>query len=111
MNDITRNVRTRFAREVRFDVKTTPFRAEQTTELEKLKNCLLQRLLEEAQDSDQNVLFRRAANDAAALAWVTAFPLLLFPELLAEKVRAALLQRERQARVRRRSRNLLLEAA
>lgn len=111
MNDITRNVRTRFAREVRFDVKTTPFRAEQTTELEKLKNRLLQRLLEEAQDSDQNALFRRAANDAAALAWVTAFPLLLFPELLAEKVRAALLQRERQARVRRRSRNLLLEAA
>ena len=111
MNDITKRVRTRFARDVRFDVKTTPFRVEQTTELEKLKNRLLKQLLDEARDSDQNVLLRRAANDAAALVWVTCYPVLLFPELLAEKVRAALLQRERQTQVRRRSQNLLLEAA
>ena len=90
MNEITKKVRTRFARDVRFDVKTTPFRAEQTTELEKLKNRLLKQLLDEAPDADQNVLLRRAANDAAALVWVTGCPLLLFPALLEEKVRAAL---------------------
>ena len=54
---------------------------------------------------------RRAANDAAALAWVTAYPLLVFPALLEEKVRAALRQYGRQAGIRRRSANLLLQAA
>ena len=111
MNDTTRKVRTRFAPPVRFDVQTTPFRATQTTELERLKDRLLKNLLDDTTDADQNVLLRRAANDAAALAWVTNFPLLLFPELLAEKVRAALVQRERQTQVRQRSRNLLQEAA
>jgi hypothetical protein len=111
MNDTNKRVRTRFAPPVRFDVKTTPFRATQTTELERLKDRLLRTLLDEVADADQNVLLRRAANDAAALAWATCYPVLLFPELLAEKVRAALDQRERQTQVRRRSRNLLLEAA
>jgi hypothetical protein len=111
MKETNRQLRTRFGPEVRFDVKTTPFRAEQTTELERLKNRLLQQLLAEATNPEENTLLRRAANDAAALAWVTQYPLLLFPTLLDEKVRAALVQRERQTRVRQRSQNLLLEAA
>ena len=111
MKETTKRVRTKFAREVRFGVKTTPFRAEQTNELERLKNRLLRQLLDDATNPEQNLLLRRAANDAAALAWVTGYPLLLFPTLLEEKARAALLQLERQARVRQRSRNLLLEAA
>lgn len=111
MKETNRQVPARFARDVRFDVKTTPFRAEQTGELEQLKNRLLKQLLDEAPDADQVLLLRRAANEAAALAWITRFPLLLFPELLQEKIRAARRQCERQARVRQRSRKLLLEAA
>jgi len=104
-------LRARFAREVRFGVKTTPSRWQETSELELLKQRLLQQLLEETMDAEENLLLRRAANDAAALAWSTAHPVLLFPELFREKAQAARLQRERQGRIRRRSRILLEEAA
>ena len=96
---------------MRFDVKTLPFRTQQTTELERLKHRLLRELLEKATDPEQNTLLRRAANDAAALAWVTQYPLLLFPALLEEKAQEALAQLERQTQIRRRSLNLLPEAA
>jgi hypothetical protein len=111
MKETTKRVRTRFARQVRFEPKTTPFRAEQTSDLERLKNRLLRELLENTTNPDENVLLRRAANDAAALAWVTQYPLLLLPALLEEKARAALVQLKRQAQIRRRSLNLLSEAA
>jgi hypothetical protein len=50
---------------------------------------------------------RRAANDAAALAWATLYPLLVFPVLFEEQTRAALRQAERQARIFESSRELL----
>jgi hypothetical protein len=112
MKNITNDgIRPRFGPEVRFDVPTVPFRATETTALEELKKQLLQKLLEQTTQPGQNILLRRAANDAAALAWLTQFPLLVFPALLEEKVRVALLQHQRQAGVRRRSLNLLLKAA
>ncbi len=111
MNKTYKRVRTRFAPEVRFEVNAIPFRATQTTELERLKNRLLRQLLQKTNDPEENTLLRRAANDAAALAWATSYPVLLFPTLLEEKVRGALLQRQRQTRVRQRSLNLVLEAA
>jgi hypothetical protein len=111
MNDKNRRVKARFEPDVRFDVEAIPFRAAQTTELEQLKNLLLQERLRQVTDPAQNALLRRAANDAAALAWLTPFPLLLFPALLDEKARAAQVQGKRQARVRRRSQNLMLRAA
>ncbi len=46
-----------------------------------------------------NASIRRAANEAAALAWVTFYPLLLFPALFEEKIRHALRHAERQARI------------
>jgi hypothetical protein len=46
-----------------------------------------------------NAPLRRAANDAAALAWATVFPLLVFPVLFEEKTEAALLRAGRQARI------------
>ena len=46
-----------------------------------------------------NAPLRRAANDAAALAWTTVFPLLVFPVLFEEKTDAAILRVERQARI------------
>jgi len=42
---------------------------------------------------------RRAANEAAALAWVTTFPLLVFPVLFEEKTALAVRQAARQARI------------
>jgi len=111
MNKTYRRVPTRFAREVRFEVQALPFRAAQTTELERLKDRLLLQLLQGITDPEQNTLLRRAANDAAALAWATPYALLLFPALLEEKARAALLQHRRQEQVRQRSLDLLANAA
>ena len=54
-----------------------------------------------------NAPLRRAANDAAALAWATVFPLLVFPVLFEEKTEAALRRAERQARIFVNSRELI----
>jgi hypothetical protein len=105
-----KRVPTRFGPETRFEVipaPPAPFRALQETELERLKNRLLVERLAETSEPEFNGQLRRAANDAAALAWVTAVPLLVFPELFEEKARMALLQAERQERIRCRSRELL----
>jgi len=69
------------------------------SEFERLKSRLLAETLDEAEQPELNVPLRRAANEAAALAWVTFYPLLVFPELFAEKSRTALRQARRQARV------------
>ena len=50
---------------------------------------------------------RRAANEAAALAWVTFYPLLVFPVLFEEKTAAAVRQVERQTRIYADSRELV----
>ena len=50
---------------------------------------------------------RDAANEAAALAWTTMVPSLVFPELFEEKVTAAISQEKRQERILRKSRDLL----
>jgi hypothetical protein len=94
-------VPTRFDPETRFEVRANPpapFRAVQETEFERLKSRLLaQQLLDAA--PELNAPLRRAANDAAALAWATVFPLLVFPVLFEEKTEAAVRQTERQARI------------
>lgn len=110
-NRTNETLRTRFGPEVCFDVQAVPFRATETTALEELKKRLLRHWLEQATETGQNILLRRAANDAAALAWLTQYPLLVFPELLEEKALNAFAQHKRQAGVRRRSQNLLLQAA
>ena len=110
MNARYRRVRTRFAPETRFEVKPVPpapFRATQETELELLKNRLLQDRLARNARPELNVRLRRAANEAAALAWVTQYPLLVFPGLFDEKAGKARLEQERQADIRDRSLNLL----
>ena len=109
MNTYYKRVPTRFGPETRFEVKPAvpaPFRATQETELERLKNRLLTKSLKDT-DWRFNTTVRRAANEAAALAWVNPFPLLVFPELFNERIEAALFQARRQDDVRRRSRELL----
>jgi hypothetical protein len=110
MNEKYKRVPTKFGPEIRFEVipvPPAPFRARQDTELERLKNQLLQDRLHELWDPQHKSPLRRAADEAAALAWVTPYPLLVFPVLFEEKAAAALLHAERQNQVRQRSRELL----
>ena len=111
MNDRQKRLRTRFGPDTRFEVATVPFRVAAPSELEKLKDRLLQQLLEQARQPEQIVLLRRAANDALALAWATPYPVLLFPALLEEKAATALVQYRRQERIRQQSIPLTLQVA
>jgi hypothetical protein len=105
-----KRIRTKFEPETRFKVRpepAAPFRAVQETELEKLKTQLLEERLAQDLESELNSYLRRAANEAASLAWVTGYPLLLFPGLFEEKAWTASIQLARQDRVRQRSLELL----
>lgn len=100
----------RFEPETRFEVRPSPaapFRELAETRLDLLKKKLLWEQLERAVGADLNARLRRAANDAAALAWVTNFPLLVFPLLFEEKARLAFREALRQEGIRERSRELL----
>jgi len=105
-----RSVPTRFGPETRFEVRPAPpapFRAFQETEFEKLRDQLLAERLEQDEVPEFNSHLRRAANEAAALAWVTPYPLLVFPALFEEKAQTELARLEKQERVRQLSRELL----
>jgi hypothetical protein len=110
----TVNLPAKFARNTRFEVNprtTVPFRGSQDTDLEQLKARLLRQLLNGDVTADLNVRLRRAANEAAALAWLEPYPLLVFPTLLEEKARTATKQVAKQRKVYQRSRRLLDAAA
>lgn len=103
-------LQTEFAPETRFELRPrppAPFRALLETEFERLKNKLLARQLAEAATPELNAPLRRAANEAAALAWDTLFPMLTFPILFEEKIEAAQRQARRQARIYAVSRELV----
>lgn len=113
MNSKYQKVTTRFASESLSQATSepaAPSRGKAETELDGLKDGLLMRLLNETPEPGLDALLRRAANEAAALAWLTPFPLLVFPALLEEKAQTARKQVAKQARVRQRSRDLLAEA-
>ena len=110
MNINKTRVPTEFAPETRFELRPAPpapFRAFQETELERLKKRLLAAQLAYATEPELNAPLRHAANEAAALAWVTLYPLLVFPVLFEEKTRAAVRQAEHQARIFAGSRELI----
>jgi hypothetical protein len=110
MNENYRRVPTVFGPEMGFEVKPNPpapFRARQEAELERLKTRLLSGRLAERRRPQADAQLRRAASEAAALAWVTSYPLLVFPVLFDEMTATALLRAERQAGVCQRSRELL----
>jgi len=105
-----RQVPTQFGPDTGFEVKpasAAPFRAWEETELDRLKTQLLSEWLETRWDAQFGDPLRRAADEAAALAWVTRYPLLVFPALFEEQAESALLRAERQEQVRQRSRDLL----
>lgn len=114
MNENHTRVPTHFAPDTSFSVTplaAAPFRATQERELDRLKFELLRELLNEAMAPEFNPLYRRAANEAAGLAWLTPYPLLVFPGLFEELARAARMQALRQEQIRRRSQELLALAA
>ena len=93
MNTRYRRVPAEFGPETRFEINPTPpapFRALQESEFENLKLNLLSERLETLWKPELTAQVRRAANEAAALAWVTPYPLLVFPVLFAEKADSAL---------------------
>ena len=105
-----KRVPTRFGPDTRFELKPAPpapFRAAQETRFERLKNELLNERLDELFDSTLNSYVLTAANEAAAIAWVTPYPLLVFPVLFDEKAESALLSAEKQGEVLQRSRQML----
>jgi hypothetical protein len=109
MNINKTRVPTEFGPETRFELRPAPpapFRATRETDFERLKTRLLTEQLAGAMP-ELNVPLRRAANEAAALAWVTFYPLLVFPVLFEEKTAIALRQAQRQARIYVDSRELL----
>jgi hypothetical protein len=110
MNTKKNQVAAQFAPETRFalqPVTAAPFRANLESEFERLKSRLLAEQLEIIEQPQLNAPLRRAANEAAALAWVTLYPLLVFPALFEEKTSAAIRQTERQARVYANSRDII----
>ncbi|MDB6030052.1 MAG: hypothetical protein JWM16_390 [Verrucomicrobiales bacterium] len=107
-------IETRFEPETRFEVIPNPglpFRAVQETELEKLKQKLLRQALDYAPNGEYYAPLRRAANEAAALAWTTAFPLLFLPTLFEELGAKAKAHTRQQTDIMKRSRKWLTQAA
>ena len=93
---------TKFAPEIRFELRTGPpasFRATLENEFERLKNRLLTQQLAKAAAPELNTPLRHAANEAAALAWAALYPLLVFPVLFEEKTATAVRHAERQAHI------------
>ena len=110
MNTAKNRVNLQFAPEIKFAVRTAPFapfRAALETDFEQLKRRLLAEQLDTVERPELNAVVRRAANEAAALAWVTFHPLLVFPALFEEKTAKALGHARRQERVFASSRELL----
>jgi hypothetical protein len=110
MNTRRTTLPARFDPETHFDVPpvpAAPFRGAREHELEQLKQHLLRAALYRTEDADLYAPLRRAANEAAAVAWMTPFPLLFFPVLFEEKATDARRQFDHARMVRSRSPRLL----
>jgi hypothetical protein len=75
--------------------------------LEELKERLLRETTWVGSDPRNWTWLRRAAEDAASLAWATPYPLLVLPELFSELAAEARAQSERQRDILRRSLRLI----
>jgi len=100
MNTTKNRVNLQLGPDIRFELRAAPFRATLETDFERLKKRLLDGQLDELEQPELNTVVRRAANEAAALAWITFYPLLVFPTLFEEKIAAALRLSARQTRVK-----------
>jgi len=83
------------------------FRAGVIAALEELKQRLLLETASARPDPATLSCLRRAAEEAASLAWTTPFPLLVLPELFAEKAAEACVRSQVQRDIRQRSLGLI----
>ena len=60
---------------------------------------MLNELLEETETLDLHPRFKQAANEAAGLAWMTEFPLLVYPELFEEIAKRERARQNRQRQI------------
>jgi len=93
MNRKSKRVLTRFGPETRFEVIPIPADERELAEkarFEGLKRRLLFERVQTLSDPRLDSQISRAANEAAALARVTAYPTLVFPALFEEKAEALL---------------------
>ena len=74
-------------------------RRELETRFADLKEELLNELLEETETLDLHPRFKQAANEAAGLAWMTEFPLLVYPELFEEIAKRERARQNRQPQI------------
>jgi hypothetical protein len=98
-----RRLPARPGRDNRFSGPVSPpvnFRATEPTEFERLKDQLLREQIAAETCPDLIAALRRAANDAAAVAWTMPFPALVLPELFREKVAVARRYAARQSALR-----------
>lgn len=107
---MTRKLRTYFDPETEFE---TPLL--EGGPLRDTFNGLQETLVNETLDMTDTLALheplRRAANEAAGLAWTTAYPLLVFPALFNEKADRVRRQEQRALRIKAQSAELLMEAA
>src|SRR2546427_390010 len=75
--------------------------------LQELKQRLVQETASARSDPATLSWLWRAAEEAASMAWTTPFPLLVLPELFAEKAAEACLRSQRQRDIRQRSLGLI----
>jgi|SRR5580658_4050142 hypothetical protein len=94
------DLRAEFGAETRFELRPTP------DAFARLKDKLLALRLAEAGVKWETAL-QGAASEAAALAWTTTIPSLVFPMLFEEKVAAAISKDKLQTSIWRKSRDLI----
>jgi len=79
-----------------------PVRGKVEAQIELLKQQLLRPVIDSAANTDLVKELVWAANEAAALAWLTVCPILVLPTLLEEKIHGAKRKWEKQEQVRHR---------
>lgn len=110
MNGRSRKLKTVFEKPTRFRTVVKPAaaaRGDIEIELNQLKERLLRQLTQETTPDSVHRALRQAADEAAALVWLTPYPLLFLPSLLEEKALAARQKAGRQEQIRERSTTLL----
>jgi len=93
MNANNRPLPTVFAPEISFRVAPIPVGPSGVaveTRFDRLRAQLLREHLQKLENKALSSQVCRAANEAAALAWVTPYPLLVFPALFEERTQSAL---------------------
>jgi hypothetical protein len=114
MNTTKNTLNTRFAPETRYDLTpapAAPVHVIRETEFERFKERLLRAALDSTAEIGLYAPLRRAANEAAAVAWLTPFPQFFLPALFEEKAAAARRQLRRQKSIRARSREIYTATA